>query len=218
MTSSSRAKENEMKTLLQLNTSVYASNGESTRLAHEFAAAWRRNNPRSEVIVRDLASDPVPHLTAERFGAFLAKPQERTLEQQRIVDYSDALIDEIKRADVIVIGLPMYNFGIPSMLKAYFDHIARAGVTFKYTEHGPVGLMTGKKVYVVSTRGGRYAGSALDTETAYVRDFLAFIGMADIEFVYAEGLAISESDKQASLAGAKNAIQSLFNHDWRAAA
>ena len=94
-----------------------------------------------------------------------------------MVAYSDALIDELKQADVIVLGLPMYNFGVPSQLKAYFDHIARAGVTFSYTAEGPVGLLTGKKVYVFAARGGLYAGTPLDTQTSYVRDFLRFLGI-----------------------------------------
>jgi len=119
-----------------------------------------------------------------------------------MVAYSDTLIDELKQADVIVIGLPMYNFGVPSQLKAYFDHIARAGVTFKYTEKGPVGLLTGKKVYVFAARGGLYAGTPLDTQTSYVRDFLRFLGMTDVEFVYAEGLAISPQSKETGLAKA----------------
>ncbi len=108
-----------------------------------------------KVIKRDLAQDPVPHLTAERFTAFGTPASQRTLEQQRLVAESDALIDELRRADVLVIGLPMYNFGVPSTLKAYFDHVARAGVTFRYTADGPVGLLTGKQAYVFATRGGQ---------------------------------------------------------------
>ena len=100
---------------------------------------------------------------------------------------------------MIVIGLPMYNFGVPSTLKAYFDHVARAGVTFRYTATGPVGLLTGKKAYVFATRGGLYAGTPLDTQTAYVRDFLRFLGIADVEFVYAEGLAVGAERKDAAL-------------------
>src|SRR3954468_9731893 len=119
-------------TTLQLNTSLFGQGGQSTTLANEFVAKRGGN-----VILRDLAKDPVPHLTAERFGAFLAKPQERTAEQQAIVEYSDALIAELKQADTIVIGLPMYNFSVPSTLRAYFDHVARAGVTFMYTDKGP---------------------------------------------------------------------------------
>lgn len=198
-----------MKTLLQINSSINAGNGESSQLASEFVAGWKAGNPASKVVVRDLASDPVPHLTAERFLAFLAKPEARSTQQQAVVAYSDALIEELRRADVIVLGLPMYNFGVPSMLKAYFDHIARAGVTFRYTEKGPVGLLTGKKAYVFAARGGMYAGTALDTQTAYVRDFFHFLGITDVEFVYAEGLAISASSKSTALAAAKSVIGRL---------
>ncbi len=192
-----------MKTLLQINTSIFSDGGQSSRLAERFVAAWREANAEGTVVVRDLAKDPVPHIDAGRFGAFLAKPGERTSEQQRVVDYSDALIDELKRADVVVLGLPMYNFGVPSTLKAYFDHVARAGVTFRYTETGPVGLLKGKKVYVFAARGGAYAGTARDTQTQYVRDFLAFLGMDDVEFIYAEGLAVSEAKRQ-GIAGASH--------------
>jgi FMN-dependent NADH-azoreductase len=103
----------------------------------------------------------------------------------------------------------MYNFGIPSTLKAYFDHIARAGVTFRYTADGPVGLLGGKKAYVFAARGGRYSGTTLDTQTAYVRDFLRFIGIDDVEFVYAEGLNMGEESKMAALAGARQQLERL---------
>jgi len=199
-----------MKTLLQIQASIFSNGGQSSRLAERFVSQWRAANPGAEVITRDLARDPVPHLTAERFQAFLAKPEERTLEQEADAAYSDTLIHELKRADVIVLGLPMYNFGLPSSLKAYFDHIARAGRTFSYTEKGPVGLLTGKKAYVFATRGGLYAGGALDTQTPYVRDFLRFLGINDVEFVYAEGLGMGDAAKNAALAKAENAIGSLI--------
>jgi len=196
-------------TLLQINASIFSNHGQSTRLADEFVAAWRASNPGAKVIVRNLAEETVPHLDAERFGAFLAKPGERSVEQQAVVEYSDALIDELKRADVLVLGLPMYNFGLPSTLKAYIDHIARAGATFKYTDKGPVGLLTGKKAYVFATRGGLYAGTPLDTQSAYVRDMLRFLGIDDVEFVYAEGLAIGAERKAAALSQAQRAIERL---------
>ena len=196
-------------TLLQINASIFSNHGQSTRLADEFVAAWRASNPGAKVIVRNLAEETVPHLDAERFGAFLAKPGERSVEQQAVVEYSDALIDELKRADVLVLGLPMYNFGVPSTLKAYIDHIARAGATFKYTDKGPVGLLTGKKAYVFATRGGLYAGTPLDTQTTYVRDMLRFLGIDDVEFVYAEGLAIGAERKAAALSQAQRAIERL---------
>jgi FMN-dependent NADH-azoreductase len=199
-----------MKTLLQIQASIFSNGGQSSRLADSFVTQWRAANPGAEVIARDLGRDPVPHLTAERFQAFLAKPEERTLQQEADAAYSDTLIDELKRADVIVLGLPMYNFGLPSALKAYFDHVARAGQTFRYTEKGPVGLLTGKKAYVFATRGGLYAGSALDTQTPYVRDFLRFLGINDVEFVYAEGLGMGDAAKNAALAKAESAIGSLI--------
>src|SRR3984885_16135345 len=173
-----------MTTLLQINASIHNDSGQSRRLANQFVETFRARYPDAKVVVRDVAAaEPVPHLTAESFGAFNAKPEERSAAQHAVVAYSDALIEEIKQADVVVIGLPMYNFGVPSQLKAYFDHIARAGVTFKYTDKGPVGLLTGKKVYVFAARGGVYAGTPLDTQTSYVRDFLRFLGMTDVEFV-----------------------------------
>ncbi|HEX6138125.1 MAG TPA: NAD(P)H-dependent oxidoreductase [Casimicrobiaceae bacterium] len=204
-------------TLLQLNTSLFSNAGQSSRLADRFVAARKALDPDLRVVVRDLARKPIPHLTAERFQAFLAQPEARTAAQHAVVAESDALIDELKAADVIVIGLPMYNFGVPSLLKTYFDHVARAGVTFKYTETGPVGLLTGKKVYVFATRGGLYVGTPRDLQTAYVRQFLGFLGITDVEFVYAEGLAVSDASRQAALAHAANAIARLSGTERLAA-
>jgi FMN-dependent NADH-azoreductase len=199
-----------MKTLLLIKTSLFPDGGQSGRLAERYAAAWRDANPEGNVVVRDLGRDPVPHLDGQRFAALMAKPGERTTEQQLVVDYSDALIDEIRRADVVVLGLPMYNFGVPSTLKSYFDHIARAGVTFRYTEQGPVGLLGGRKVIVFAARGGVYAGTPGDAQTGFVRMFLGFVGLTDIEFVYAEGLAIGEAQRTNALAKAHGAIQRLL--------
>ena len=198
-----------MTTLLQVNASIQSEKGQSSQLANRFVNRFRGQNPGAKILVRDVAaSDTVPHLNAERFGAFVTPADARNAEQATVVAYSDGLISELKQADVIVIGLPMYNFGVPSQLKAYFDHIARVGVTFRYTEKGPVGLLTGKKVYVFAARGGVYAGTPMDTQTSYVRDFLRFIGLADVEFVYAEGLASPQS-KDAVLAKAAAAIERL---------
>src|SRR5467141_1036556 len=195
-----------MTTLLQINASINSDNGQSSQLANQFVAAFHACRPEAKIVVRDVAaSEPVPHLHAERFGAFITKAEERSAAQHAVVAYSDILINELKQADVIVLGLPMYNFGVPSQLKAYFDHIARVGATFKYTEKGPVGLLTGKKAYVFATRGGLYAGTALDTQTAYVRDMLRFLGIDDVEFVYAEGLAINPEQKAAALSQAQRA-------------
>jgi FMN-dependent NADH-azoreductase len=199
-----------MTTLLQINASISNGNGQSSRLADLFVTAYRESHPGTKVVKRDVAAkEPVPHLNAERFAALIAKPHERDAAQHGVVAYSDSLINELQQADVIVLGLPMYNFGVPSQLKAYFDHIARAGVTFKYTDKGPVGQLTGKKAYVFAARGGLYAGTPLDTQTGYVRDFLRFIGIADVEFVYAEGLNVSPEHKEAGLAKAVAEIARL---------
>lgn len=152
---------------------------------------------------------PLPHLDAERVTAFFTPSESRTAAQQKLVDLSDDLINELKHSDIIVIGVPMYNFGIPSTLKAYFDHIARAGVTFRYTSNGPEGLLTGKKAYIFATRGGQYVGTALDTQTAYIRDFLNFLGISDIEFIYAEGLNRDADTKEKALAEAKVKLNAL---------
>jgi FMN-dependent NADH-azoreductase len=201
--------------ILQIKSSVFNGNGQSSRLAEEFVAGLREQHPEANLIQRDLVADPVPHLDGARAGAFFAKPEERTPEQRAVIAYSDALIDELRRADVLVLGLPMYNFGVPSQLKAWFDHIARAGVTFKYTEKGAVGLLTGKKAYVFATRGGVYGDN--DSQTQFVRQFLGFLGITDVEFVYAEGLAISPESRNNSLIAAQARSQRLASQNRLAA-
>src|SRR5271165_4646580 len=186
-----------MTTLLQINASINDDDGQSSQLANQFVAAFRTRNPNAKIVVRNVAAaDPVPHLNAERFGAFVTKAEQRSAAQHAVVAYSDMLINELKKADVIVLGLPMYNFGVPSQLKAYFDHVARAGVTFKYTETGPVGLLSGKKVYIFTSRGGVYSQGpykAMDFHETYLRGALGFIGLTDITFVNTEGLAMGEA-------------------------
>lgn len=198
-----------MTHVLKINSSLYSGDGQSSRLADQFIGALAERTPGVRVVERDLVREPVPHLDAARFQAFLTRPEERTAEQQAVAGYSDALIEELRAADVVVLGLPMYNFGIASQLKAWFDHVARAGVTFRYTDQGPVGLLRGKKAYVFATRGGAYAGTPGDTQTAYVRQFLAFLGITEVEFVYAEGLAIGPDRREASLAQARATLRNL---------
>jgi FMN-dependent NADH-azoreductase len=199
-----------MTTLLQINASISNGKGQSSQLAQQFVSGFKTRHPDVKILKRDVAADDaVPHLNGERFGALIAKPEERSPAQHAVVAYSDSLIDELKKADVIVLGLPMYNFGIPSQLKSYFDHIARVGVTFKYTETGPVGLLTGKKAFVFAARGGIYVGTPLDTQTSYVRDFLGFLGITDVDFVYAEGLNMGPQSKAAGLAKATADIERL---------
>jgi FMN-dependent NADH-azoreductase len=193
--------------ILQIKSSVFSGNGQSSRLADEFVALLREQHPGAELIERDIVAEPVPHFDGARTGAFFAKPEERSAEQKAVIAYSDALIDELRRADVLVLGLPMYNFGVPSQLKAWFDHIARAGETFKYTEKGAVGLLTGKKAYVFATRGGVYGENHSQTE--FVRQFLGFLGITEVELVYAEGLALGEDSRNNSIAAAQGRVHRL---------
>jgi FMN-dependent NADH-azoreductase len=203
-----------MNTLVYLRTSLYGEHGASSQLAERFVADWQARNPNGRVIKRDLAADPAPHLTAERFQAFSTAPAERTPEQQAVVDYSDQLIDELRGADTIVLAVPMYNFSVPSTLRAYFDHVARAGVTFRYTSSGPEGLLKGRKTYVFVTRGGVYPESA-DTQTPYLRQFLGFIGL-EPQFVFAEGLSLGADSRRQSLAGAHERVAGLATLDLAA--
>lgn len=198
-----------MTKVLKINSSLYGEAGQSSQLATQYVDALREREPALRLVERDLVREPIPHLDAARFQAFLTKPEERTEEQRAVAEFSDALIAELRDADVVVLGVPMYNYGIPTQLKAWFDHIARAGVTFKYTENGPVGQLTGKKVYVFTTRGGAHAGTPRDSLSAHVREFLGLLGMTQVEFVYAESLAMGPAPREASLAQARAAIQNL---------
>jgi FMN-dependent NADH-azoreductase len=197
-----------MTTLLKINSSILDT-GNANRLADEFVARWRAAHPQTRVIERDLTRHPIPHLDATTLTGFGTPADQRTPAQQAAVALSDALIEELRQADVIVLGVPMYNFGIPSPLKAWIDRVARAGITFRYTDQGPVGLLTGKKVYVLAARGGRYAGTAGDVQSAYLKQVLGFLGLTDIEFVYAEGLAISAESKAQAQAAASARIAAL---------
>jgi len=198
-----------MATLLNIHTSIFSHEGHSSRLATRFVERWRARNPSADVVERDLAREPIPHLSAERFRAFVTPPESRTPQQRAIVELSDLLIDELRASDVLVLGLPMYNFGIPSQLKAYFDHIARAGETFRYTSDGPEGLLANRPVYVFAARGGQYRGTTHDTQSGHVRDFLRLLGLRSVEFVYAEGLAMGDALRDAALEDAETRIEQL---------
>lgn len=198
-----------MTNILVITASIFGQDGQSSQLVKRTLDQLRQTHGDVNIVTRDLAVEPVPHLDASRFGAFLTGEDDRNDEQKRVIDYSDSLIQEIQSADVIVMGVPMYNFGIPSALKAYFDHIARAGVTFRYTENGPVGLLEDRPVYVLAARGGIYAGTPNDSQTPYIRSFLGFIGLKDVHFVYAEGLNMGEDKKASSLKEAGKNIETL---------
>ncbi|PKM22935.1 MAG: FMN-dependent NADH-azoreductase [Gammaproteobacteria bacterium HGW-Gammaproteobacteria-14] len=199
-----------MATLLSISSSIFGDQGNTSQLAGEFVARWQAQNPQGSVVHRDVGSNPLPHLDSSRVGAFFTPAEQRSAEQQAVVAQSDALIAELNNADAIVIGLPMYNFGVPSQFKAWIDHVARAGVTFKYTDTGPVGLLADKPVIVFAARGGLYANTPNDHQEPFMRQFLGFIGLNDVRFVYAEGVNMGDEPKAKALAGARNAMDAVL--------
>lgn len=195
--------------VLKITSSARGQVSESTRLADNYITALRAVQPELKVVTRDLAADALPHIDGNVLGAFFTPAEQRTAEQQALIARSDALVAELQAADAIVLAVPMYNFGIPSTLKAYFDWIARAGVTFKYTPTGPVGLLADKPVTVFAARGGLYQGTPHDTQTGYLKDFLGFIGLKSVEFVYAEGLNMGDELRAKAEAEAASRIAEL---------
>ncbi|HEX6706713.1 MAG TPA: NAD(P)H-dependent oxidoreductase [Albitalea sp.] len=193
--------------ILQLNSSARAENSQSSRLASAMVERLRAAQPDAQLTVRDLARTPHLALDEVALAALFTPADKRTPEQAARVALDDALIAELFAADVIVLGVPMYNFGVPTQLKNWIDAVARAGVTFKYTEKGPVGMVQGKKVYVALTRGGLYRNTPADTQVPYLKTFLGFIGLTDVQFIYAEGLAMGPDAEQKALASAQAQIE-----------
>ena len=196
--------------ILQINSSARREASQSTRLASQIVDGLRVSHPAATLVVRDLAVTPHPVLDETALGALFTPANERTPEQAARVALDDALIGELQSADVVVLGVPMYNFGVPAQLKNWIDAIARAGVTFRYTEKGPEGLLKGKKVYVALTRGGKYRDTPADTQVPYLRMIFAFLGIADVQFVYAEGLAMGPAAEKSGLESASEQIDAAL--------
>jgi FMN-dependent NADH-azoreductase len=203
-----------MAKLLLVKSSIFGANSKSGELADHFVQTWRSAHPEGEVVVRDLGADPVPHFSLAHIGALATNAEARTPEQRESVAASDALIAEVEAADTIVIASPMYNFTISSHLKAWIDHITRAGRTFRYTEEGrPEGLLKHKKVVVVTGRGGVYSEgplAAFDFQEPYLRTILGFIGLTNISFVHVEGLRINADAAARGVERARRAIADIL--------
>ncbi|MCH8180534.1 MAG: NAD(P)H-dependent oxidoreductase [Proteobacteria bacterium] len=174
--------------ILQINASARREGANSTRIANDVVARLQALHPEARVQVRDLAVTPHPVLDEAALGALFTPADQRSAEQAARVALDDALIAEVQAHDVIVLGVPMYNFGVPVQFKAWIDAIARAGVTFRYTAQGPEGLLKGKTVYVALARGGIYRDTPNDSQVPYLQGVLGFLGITDVRFVYAEGL------------------------------
>lgn len=192
--------------ILQINSSARRDASHSTRLSNRIVERLRAADPDATLTVRDLGQSPHPVLDEAALTALFTPAEQRTPEQAMRVAQDDALIAEIQAADVVVLGVPMYNFGVPASLKNWIDAISRAGVTFRYTEKGPEGLLKGKKVYVALTRGGNYRNTPADTQVPYLTTVFAFLGLVDVHFVYAEGLARGAEAERTSINAAYDAI------------
>ncbi len=192
--------------VLQINSSARTTGSHSTRLANDIVKRLGDHT----LTVRDLGKQPLPALDEATLGALFTPADQRTPAQSARVAQDDALIAEVQAADVVVLGVPMYNFGVPAALKNWIDAIARTGVTFKYTDKGPIGLLTGKKVYIALARGGIYRDTPADSQVPYLKAVLGFLGMTDLHFVYAEGVAMGPDAEQKALASAAAQIDELF--------
>jgi len=199
-----------MKTLLVINSSASREGSVSRTLVEEAVARLLETNPFAEVVRRDLGTTPVPHLSIETLSGVRGTPATEVEKQARAL--SDELIEELRAADTIVIGAPMYNFGITTSLRAWFDYVLRAGETFSYSEAGPKGLLSGKRVIVIESRGGLYSegpAQAIDFQEPYLRHLLGFVGITDVTFVRAEKIGYGPEARNAALAQAKTQISAL---------
>ena len=192
--------------ILQINTSARSTDANSTRLADRIVARLKARHPAAAVELRDLAANPHPVLDEAALAALFTPAGQRTAAQAARVALDDAVIAQVQSADVIVLGVPMYNFGVPVQLKTWIDAIAKAGTTFRYTENGPEGLIKGKKVYVALARGGIYRDTPADSQVPYLKAVLGFVGMTDLEFIYAEGLAMGAESTDKGFAAAEAEI------------
>lgn len=192
-----------MSRVLVIESSARQQGSVSRELTQQFMANWQAAHPADQIQVRDLALEPVPHLDTTLLGGWMTPSEQQSEAEKAALARSNQLTDELLAADVLVLAAPMYNFAIPSTLKAWLDHVLRAGVTFKYTETGPQGLLTGKRAFVLTARGGIYAGSGLDHQEPYLRQALAFIGIHDVQFIHAEGLNMGAEFSEKGLAQAK---------------
>ncbi len=199
-----------MKSLLVINSSAAREGSVSRTLVEDTVARLQAAHSLAKVVRRDLGEQPVPHLTTDTLAGVRGTPTTAAERQARAL--SDELIAELRAADTVIIGAPMYNFGVTTALRAWFDHVLRAGETFSYSAAGPQGLLPGKRVIVIESRGGLYSegpASAVDFQEPYLRHLLGFIGITDVTFVRAEKLGYGPEARATALAQAKSHIASL---------
>ena len=199
--------------LLHIDSGILGTASVSRQLSAEAVAEWRARHPNTEVVYRDLVAQPLTHLAGDQLFAAGADPSQQSPEMRAILSESEKVLQEFLDADVVVIGAPMYNFGIPSQLKAWIDRIAIKGKTFAYSEYGPKGLAGGKTVIIASARGGFYGAqspvAAWDHQETYLTTVFGFLGVTDVRFLRAEGLNVSPDQKEKAIAEARGEVASL---------
>jgi FMN-dependent NADH-azoreductase len=199
--------------LLHIDSGILGTASVSRQLSAHAVAEWRAQHPNIEVVTRDLVAQPLTHLAGDQLFAAGADPSQRSAEMNAVLSESEKVLQEFLDADVVVIGAPMYNFGIPSQLKAWIDRIAIKGKTFAYSETGPKGLAGGKTVIIASARGGFYGAespvAAWDHQEAHLRTLFGFLGVTDIRFLRAEGLNVSPEQKDKAITEAKGSVAHL---------
>jgi FMN-dependent NADH-azoreductase len=199
-----------MSNVLVITSSALGDASVSNKLVNKAVEELRQQDPKITVTTRDVGADPIPHLTFDSTVALGGEPANEAQAEARAL--SDQLVAEVKAADIIVIGAPMYNFGITSTLKAWFDRVLRAGVTFRYSETGPEGLLKGKRAIVVITRGGFYSegpAQAMDAQEPHLKTMLGFVGISDVTFVRAEKLALGSEAREQSISAAHGRLANL---------
>ncbi len=198
------------RTILQIDASAQGERSESRRLTDEFIQRWKSVSAEDQIIQRDIVDNPLPHINSAILGSMMTPAEQRSPEQSITAEQYEELLQEFLDADVLVLGVPMYNFTIPSTLKAWIDHITVPGKTFEYTAEGPVGLVSDKQVYILSTRGGFYNESPMDQmdhQVSYLQTLFGFLGIEDIQIIHAEGLNISPEVRDQSIAAAQIQIR-----------
>jgi FMN-dependent NADH-azoreductase len=210
-----------MSTVLVLTSSALGEASVSNQLVQDAVARLRSRDPDRTVVTRDLGNSPVPHLNPDSAAA-LRGGVPANVAQATAQSLSDELISELKAADTVIIGAPMYNFGIASTLKAWFDYVLRAGITFRYTESGPVGLVEGKRAIVIESRGGFYSdgpANAMDSQEPHLRTLLGFMGITDVTFIRAEKLAFGPDAREQAIDAARTQLaHAIVQDEYREAA
>lgn len=196
--------------ILCITSSLFGIDGKSSSLAQHCLNELKAQHPDATIVERDLAAQPLPHLDAERFNAHITALDERTPEQAELAALGDQIVAEIQACDLLVLAVPMYNFGVPSTLKSWIDYVARAGVTFRYTANGPEGLLENTKAVVLCARGGEYWDTPMDSQTPFLRTFLNFVGISEVEFVSVEKLNLQPDQAPEFLAAGKAQIDKLL--------